>query len=254
MTASQMYQRFLLKINESFSFNLFTWEAAEWLSQAQTELYRALTYYPSQKPQIDGRPQNEFQDSLYTAEALAPFQRSRGGSSDPSGKYQTDQLGFLAQPDDFDQLTSLLAFIDTSCSTSVPVPAVRDVELAQVLRNAFARPVWGDSTRIYPYAPIHTFETASGVPGWRIYPKRQYDVDLRYLTMPPEIYIKNTTFETANYSGALNFVSVLTDSDSKFPERWHEEIVTRGIRLFEKSLPDYNAEAAEARDIAKNQL
>jgi hypothetical protein len=249
MTATQMLEQFLLRINESYAFQVPSWEIGTWLSEGQHELYVELSYNPGSKPALDGRPRNQYQDSLYTAEALAPFQRVRGGKSDPNGELKTDPMGFLSHPADFDSLTSLQVFTDGKCSQSVPVKMVREVELSQVLRNPFNRPAWGDFNRLHPYAPISCFETASQQGGWRLYPQQQYSVLLRYLISPPDIRPANQAWELADYAQSPSFVSTPTDVNTLFPERWHGEIVSRAVRLYSRSVPDYAAEAAETRSI-----
>ena len=96
MTATQMYQSFLLVVNQSNSRNFFTWEVDFFLNRAQEELFNQYFYPEEQKPSQSEQPRTAYQDSAVNAQAMLPFMRDITVYTQPDGFLPLPEAGCVS--------------------------------------------------------------------------------------------------------------------------------------------------------------
>lgn len=245
IAAQDIAQLFLQKINQSGAPYVASWEVARFINIAQSQLWRSLVYNDRQKQEIDLEPISTFQDSRLVTEILLPFQRVIGSKDAPS---YTDNSGFLEQPQELGQHTSLSVWTGTECDGDlIRCEFVRDQDLSRVMFDAFRGPRWPGRralpNSLTPYNPIYTTETTgpSNVAGYRVYPKGKYAVELRYIIFPPDMAISNQTgtpFEDEQNYPAGTFVDTLQNIDLVWPASEKQRLVTLAAEAFSLSTPD----------------
>jgi hypothetical protein len=136
---------------------------------------------------------------------------------------------------------------------------VRADEIYSVFADPFDTPTFapgGGSNLLshnIKYYPEIITSTNPQTEGWRLFPKRQYTCEARYVIFPPAIAVQNFTWETI-YAGNPQYQVVAADINSLFPDFMHEEIVIRAVAEYNRSSPDYQQAQIEAGKVASGQM
>lgn len=239
-TATEMYDRFLLAINESGNDSVLTWEVAKYLNQAQIQLYNELIY-PLNHIERDLRGQAPFvvsEENLYNADILSPFRRTTEGTSSVDGK--------VLRPADAEYVISVSAKAvgETVCGVNADldgfyeVEYLRENEWSAKQNNSFTKPKY--STNGFSQLYYSQFRRSTGE--WiDLLPKIQYEYRIAYYKLPVDIVIANTSLETSEYSGLPNYENNPTDVDCEFRQAQQDDIIRRAVVAFGASTGNYNA-------------
>lgn len=258
MTATQMYNDFLLLANQANNFLFFTSEVAKWLNRAQFQLFNLLAYPEEQKRTIGDSPRFAFESSETEGTALHPFIRVINDF--------TDQSGWLISPAGLVHKISLSIYSELNSASGlqndnsilIPCEFSRQNEIASLNQDYFNRPRFEKNNvldqNLKYYNEIGNVNSTND-PGFVIIPQKRYRYQLKYLVMPRLIQIANASFE-APFIAANNpqVPVVATDVNCQFPENWHYEIVQRAFAEFTKSSPDYQQYQVEAAKVQSGQM
>jgi hypothetical protein len=256
MTKTEQARAFLDAINETNSQLIYSWEVNRWLHEAEVRLFNEI-FWPLEKARTTlEMPPFAFESSRVTAECLRAFQKAP--------VLTTTATGYLSCPADLFRLNEMFALIDPTCGTSQDnLVAVQWQQLQQLgnrQRNSLAGPVWDDKLSPERYRVFYFNETApypgavpTGQPavaqqlGYRLLPRRQYTVQLRYLFAPPPGAVEAFPSE-AQFAGNPDYQGAVADIQSLMPAFLHQTIVQWAVMLYNKALPDlgqYQAESAK---------
>jgi hypothetical protein len=198
-----------------------------------------------------GNPRFAKEASQFESELLQPFNRDVVGN--------TDALGFIAIPTGLAELRAIRYLVDANCPPDqrrvYPVQMVTSDQISMLYRDAFAEPRYNDvvsgartNNRVYAY------RTKSGnTDGYRLLPQRTYTLVIEYLDNPTNIAVSNAAgslfaYEQA-YAGNPRFVNTPADINSRFLDKFHEELVNRAVMEYTRSVPDYNQLQVETQRV-----
>jgi hypothetical protein len=239
MTATEMYNQFMLEINAAASASVKATDVQSWLNTASINIYNDRLYNYKQKGGVNQSPPNAAEDSKSNIFTLAPFERTITTN--------TASGGFVTIPDNCNYILAVYANKpEDSCNLAgnlIPVKLMRKQEIAAFSQNVFKKPEWGDASVPCErrYQPYYTTEvTTDKAEGIQIWPnKAGISITIIYYKNPTPIIIKTPPIDL-QYAGSPNLIVYNSDVNSEFPEASHMEIVRRGVELYNISKRDLN--------------
>lgn len=246
-TATQMYDKFMLTVNESANDSILSWDVASFLNQAQYQLFNELVAPRSKIGSLRGQaPFVINEENLQNADQLTPFKRQVTGL--------TSGAGYLYKPSEAEYIASVGVYDTLEVCESeelIAVEFLRENELLPKMKNSFTKPT-GNETTIPDVRRSNikytTLPTGNRL-GLQFWPQQQFRYRLIYYKRPQEIAIQNPTEETY-LAGTSNYQAQPFDVNCEFLQTQQDEIIRRAVSMFSASTGNYESMQA---DIMLNQ-